>query len=133
MSELSRTLEFAGKEENISLIEEKTDDLLIMYTEVMEGVKAQLEKDDELKETTDDFATESIPVSESQWEENLFRLKFLLDELETDEAIGMADKLCKCDVSNEAKKLLEELIKHLDEFDIEGAKVRLNSLMSTVI
>ena len=133
LSELSRTLEFAGKEENIALIEEKTDDLLLMYTEVIEGIKAQLEKDEDIQEPSEAFATESIPVSTGVWEENLFRLKFLLDELEADEAIRMADKLYKYDVSDAAKKLLEELIKHLDEFDIEGAKVRLNSLMSTDI
>ncbi len=130
LGQLAKEVEEAGKTKKVELIKNKTEQMLNMYTEVAETIRELLEYH---QNEDADVEVETGKFEEGMWDEYMYRLKFLLDELEAEAAYKLVDELHGTDVSEKAKILLHEMKLALDKYDIEAAKVRLNSLMSTEI
>ena len=129
LSELATSLEMAGREDNISFIEEKTGELLEQYIKLIEVINGLI------KYTSSDAEvhSETYHIEEKMWYESMSKLQNNLDELEIDFALELIDELLYSDALTEAKVLLNEMKRCLDKFDVEGAKSGLRSLVNIKI
>lgn len=129
LSELATSLEMAGREDNISFIEEKTGELLEQYIKLIEVINGLI------KYTSSDAEvhSETYHIEEKMWYESMSKLQNNLDELEIDFALELIDELLYSDALTEAKVLLNEMKRCLDKFDVEGAKSGLQSLVNIKI
>ncbi len=126
LSEYAKNLEYAAKDNDIEYIRENTEEFLELYKKTMAVIKKNLEK--EIETGADKEKMDQEDKVYFDWTDKLKSIEYLLSELEIDEAIEIAGELLKYNVDEESKMMLEEMLEHLDRFDVEGAKARLVSL-----
>lgn len=121
----AKELEFAGKEGRYDYIDSNAEAFLKEYKKLMKKI-GQLLGEAEAAEPVYGDKT----VSYARWEDILNKLAYYISELELDVATKLVDEMLTFKLSGEANELVAGMKEQLQQFDVEGAKVRLNSLVN---
>ena len=121
LSELAKEMEFAGKEENYSLIDEKNAALLDLYKQVAELGRKQLGLDDKPAEAAVDVsALTSITADKAG--EFIERIKSACENFDGDEVAKICDEASQYAVGDVALKPLFDAVKSdVDDFEYDSA------------
>lgn len=128
LSELAKELEFAGKEENYSLIEEKNDAMLEMYMKVTELGRKYLEPFGIMEEASAESETETAEtkpltkISKEQVTELIEKIKAACEAFDGDEVSAICDEASEYAFDGTALKPLFDKIKAAaDDFEYDTA------------
>ena len=133
VSDMARELEMAGKSDDIDYILKHHNIFLEEYTNIINTVKNRKKHlgKDMFENLEKEKASSKYNVIEIElWNEYLAKLDYHINELETEEACDIVDEMLGYNVSDEVENLLLELKNQLGDYDMEGAKVRINALSS---
>lgn len=128
LSELAKELEFAGKEENYRLIEEKNDAMLEMYMKVTELGRKYLEPFGIIEEAPTEKDTEPAEakplteISREQLTELIEKIKTACEAFDGDEVSAVCDEASEYAFEGTALKPLFDKIKAAaDDFEYDTA------------
>ncbi len=112
LSELAKSLEFAGKDKNINLIEEQTGNLLKMYGELIDSLKCEEAESDEDKPPADESVLKDAYTS-------IYELASMMDY---DSIEMILDSLNGYKFNDEDRKAISEIKKNMDELNWDGVQ-----------
>ncbi|MBQ8166626.1 MAG: response regulator [Lachnospiraceae bacterium] len=121
----AKELEQAGKEKRYAYIEGNGFEFNENYTRLMDELGKLLDIQNEEETIAGDKT-----ISSARWEDILNKLAYYISELELDVAEELVDEMMTFKLSGEAGELVVGMKEQLQQFDVEGVKVRLNSLAS---
>lgn len=121
----AKELEQAGKEKRYAYIESNGFEFNEDYTRLMDELGKLLDIQNEEETIAGDKT-----ISSARWEDILNKLAYYISELELDVAEELVDEMMTFKLSGEAGELVVGMKEQLQQFDVEGVKVRLNSLAS---
>ena len=138
LSELAKELEFAGKAENYSLIEEKNDALLEMYEKVAELGRQHLKLDDKAEEAA--AAAEQVsdePLTEISAEKALEYIEAIrqaCDSFDGDAVSAICAETAGFSVGGKAlRPLFEEIGADANDFEYDSAAEKAAALKDKLI
>ena len=129
VSMLAKQLEQAGRERNTEYIYKCTQPLVTQYKKLIQVIREERSKMlEEVSPTGETPVEENSDEADYQWDRSLSELTYLIEELETEQAEELVQKMLLHLDDEAVKNILCELKEYLNHYDIEGAKARLQLL-----
>ncbi len=122
LSELAKTLEFAGKDGKYDMIHQNHDKVIALYDEVVKNITAYLEENG-YKEETEEIAEDDLKtITWDLFEEKVQGIIEACENFDGDEVVRVAGELCYCKVNDEILTARFEQVKqYVEDFEYEKA------------
>lgn len=143
LSKLAKEIELAGKSAYYSLIEEKNDLMLEMYSEVIEIAKQQTEIQRARKESAEESMTQNgdeneqqpiIDISFEKLEEYIEQIKDACDNFDGDEIKRICEEASEYAVSGKPlKPLFDEVWAEADDFEYDNACEKAQAILEQMV
>ena len=143
LSKLAKEIELAGKNAYYSLIEEKNDLMLDMYSEVIQIAKQQTEIQMARKEADEESRTQNgdkneqqplIDISFEKLEEYIEQIKDACDNFDGDEIKRICEEASQCAVSHKPLKLVfDEVWAEADDFEYDNACKKAQEILEKMV
>ena len=129
LSAKAKTLEFAGKDGNIALIEADTESFLEQYEAFMKCVMNAL---DAIEDGGVQQSVGGKSISLDDWQANIDKLVYYIDELEDEFASEIITKLFAYDISDASRDGLKSIQDALMNYDMEIARETAESIRGNI-
>ncbi len=124
LSDKAKKLEDAGKNEDFEYILQNISSFMKEYKELVEGLNQLLGFND-----VEEYVMGNKEITDEIWERSLNQLKYLLDELEVDDATKLVHELLAYKLEEERLSGIIQIKKLLEHFSVEQSKVILDKIM----